>query len=258
MAQAGELRVFRFDSFSPTAVTHGILSRTGGVSPSPWDSLNVGGTVGDDAARVAENRRRAFLALDLNLASAFDVWQVHSADIVVVDQPRGDAPLIRADGMVTRTPGLTLFMRFADCVPIFVLDPVRRAIGMAHAGWLGTVRQAARQLVRTMVEACGSHPPDLVAGLGPSVAAHHYPVGPEVVAAVEAALGPSASEHLSRVEGRTHLDLWSANRALLETEGVRQIELSGHCTACEPGLWYSHRRDQGRTGRLAALLSWNP
>src|SRR3990172_9345637 len=258
LAQAGALRVFRFDSFSETRIQHGVLSRKGGVSPPPWDSLNAGGTVGDDPARVKENRHRVFRSLDLDPASAYDVWQVHSADILVVEAPRGEAAVVKADGMVTQTPGVTLFMRFADCVPILLVDPVRGSVGMAHAGWLGTVRQTARQLVRTMVEACGSKPQDLQAGLGPSIAAHHYPVGRDVVERFESELGPAAKAHFHIVNGRTHLDLWSANRAQLEAEGVRQVEVSGVCTACDLDVWYSHRGEEGRTGRFAALLCWKP
>jgi len=256
LAQAGDAHVYRFDTFPDNLIQHGVLSRTGGVSPAPWDSLNVGGTVGDDPARVSENRLRAFRSLGLDPASSHDVWQVHSADIIVVDGPRGNAPLVQADGMVTRTPGVSLLMRFADCVPILVVDPPRGAIGMAHAGWLGTVRATARQLVRTMVAAFGSRPEDLLAGLGPSIAAHHYPIGPDVVAKLEASLGNAAAAHLSRRDGHTFLDLWSANRALLEDEGVRHVEVSGVCTACDLGLWYSHRAEHGRTGRLAALITW--
>ena len=255
LAQAGALRVFRFDTFPAMEITHGVFSRRGGVSPSPWESLNVGGNLGDQPERVAENRRRAFGALGLDPSEAYDVWQVHSAEIVVVREPRRGEALLRADGMVTDRPGLTLSMRFADCVPILVYDPARRAVGMAHAGWLGTVRQAARQLVRTMVEAFGTQPQDLVAGLGPSIGAHHYPVGPEVAAQIEASLGAAARDHLSSVDGRTLLDLWSANRWLLEGEGVRQIEVAGLCTACDLENWFSHRGEKGRTGRLSALLS---
>lgn len=258
LAQAGALRVFRFDSFPETRIQHGVFSRKGGVSPAPWDSLNTGGMLGDDPDRVRENRQRVFHSLDLDPVSAYDVWQVHSADILVVDAPRGEAPVVKADGMVTRSPGVSLFMRFADCVPILLVDPVQGSVGMAHAGWLGTVRQTARQLVRTMVEACGSRPQDLLAGLGPSIAAHHYPVGQDVVERFESALGPAAKAHLHTVNGRTHLDLWAANRAQLEAEGVRQVEVSGVCTACDLDLWYSHRGDEGRTGRFAALLGWNP
>jgi YfiH family protein len=255
LAQAGALRVFRFATLPENEVIHGVLSRNGGVSPSPWHSLNVGGNIGDAPERVAENRRRAFQALGLDPAEAFDVWQVHSADVVVVQGARHGGTLIQADGMVTDRPGLTLFMRFADCVPILAYDPERNAIGIAHAGWLGTVRQAARALVRTMVQAFGTRPESLLAGLGPSIGAHHYPVGPDVISQFGASLGTSASDHLSTVDGRTHLDLWSASRALLMEEGVRSVEVSGVCTACDLGNWYSHRGEDGRTGRLAAMVS---
>jgi YfiH family protein len=157
--------------------------------------------------------------------------------------------------MVTDRPGLTLFMRFADCVPILVHDPVRKAIGIAHAGWMGTVRQTARALVRTMVTAYGSRPEDLRAGLGPSIAAHHYPVGPDVVEPFGASFGKEARAHLSDKNGRTHLDLWSSNAWLLRDEGVRQVEISGFCTACDLNLWFSHRGEKGKTGRLAAAIA---
>lgn len=255
LAQAGALRVFRFDSFPENEISHGVLSRKGGISPPPWESLNVGGNLGDAPERVAENRQRAFNALALDLSQAFDVWQVHSATILPVTRPRRGEPLIQADGMVTDRPGLTLFMRFADCVPILAYDPRRRAVGIAHAGWLGTVRQTARALVRAMVDSFGTRPEDLVTGLGPSIAAHHYPVGAEVVDQILASMGPRAEAHVLREDGRTHLDLWSANRWQLEQEGVGHIELSGLCTACDLDHWYSHRGEHGRTGRLGAVIS---
>lgn len=258
LTEAGALRLYRFGSFPETPIHHGVFSRKGGVSPAPWDSLNAGGAVGDDPGRVAENRRRAFDSLDLDPASAHDVWQVHSAEILFVDEPRGAGQVVQADGLVTRTPGVTLFMRFADCVPILLVDPVRGAVGMAHAGWLGTVRGVAHRLVQSMVENCGTRPEQLLAGLGPSIAAHHYPVRQDVLDRFETAFGPSFSTHLQTLDGRTHLDLWSANRSQLEAEGVHQIEVSGLCTACDLDLWYSHRGEGGQTGRFAAVLGWNP
>jgi YfiH family protein len=252
---AGALRVFRFESIPPSDVVHAVMTRQGGVSPAPWESLNVGGNLGDDPDRVAENRRRVFDALGLDPSRAHDVWQVHSADIVVVREPRRGGPLRRADGMVTDQPELTLFMRFADCVPIMVFDPARRAVGLAHAGWLGTVRQTARSLVRAMVEGFGSRPEELRAGLGPSIGAHHYPVGDEVVEQFAESFGGNAAAHLSQASGRSHLNLWSANRWLLEDEGVGRIEVSGVCTACDLEHWYSHRGDGGRTGRFAAAIA---
>lgn len=248
------LRLFRFESLNGFDVTHALLTRRGGVSPPPWHSLNVGGGVGDDLARVVANRLRAFAALGCDPESIHDVWQVHSAEVVRADAPRAGAPLVRADAMVTDRPGVTLFMRFADCVPILLVDPRRRAIGLAHAGWLGTVRKTAAAAVRALIRAYGSRARDLWAGIGPSIAAHHYPVGEEVAEQVRQVFGAEARRHLLERDGRVHFDLWSANRALLEAEGVGTVEVAGLCTACDTQAWYSHRAEGGRTGRFGALL----
>ncbi len=247
-------RLYRFTSFSELPVVHGFLTRRGGVSPAPWESLNVGGTVGDDVRRVAENRRRAFAALGRRPESAFDVWQVHSAEVIRARAPRAAEVPPKADAIITDNPQVTLFMRFADCVPILLVDPVRRAAGMAHAGWKGTVRKTVLETVRAMGEAFGSRPEDLHAGIGPSIDAHHYPVGPEVVERFQAAFGDAAPEFLTSTNGSEHLDLWGANRWLLEEAGVKRIELAGICTACHLEDWYSHRGEGGRTGRFGALI----
>jgi YfiH family protein len=163
----GPLRVFQFETLQSNGVTHAIFTRRGGVSPPPWATLNLGAGVGDADERVRANRRLVLEALGLNTDSVFDVWQVHSAEVVVADQPRADAAPRRADAILTDRPSVTLLMRFADCVPILLVDPQRRAIGIVHAGWLGTVRQVVRQAVRSMGQAYGSRPEDLRAGLGP-------------------------------------------------------------------------------------------
>lgn len=251
----GALRVFQFESFPSNRLIHGIFTRRGGSSPPPWASLNLGGTVGDDPARVRENRRQVLAALGLSLESVFDVWQVHSDVVIEATGPRGDLPLEQADGIVSATPGVALVMRFADCVPILLVDPTRDAIGIAHAGWLGTARQVVRTAVRKMSERYGSRPADLIVGLGPSIAAHHYPVGPDVIEVIEKGLGSASAAHLPRIGDRTALDLWSANASILRNEGVRNIEIAGICTACDTQDWYSHRAESGRTGRFGAILA---
>lgn len=251
----GRVRLFQFDSLLSDGVAHGLLTRRGGVSPRPWESLNVGAMVGDDPERVHTNRGLALEALGRDPASVFDAWQVHSAEVVVADGPRGDAPPLQADAILTDRPEVTLMMRFADCVPVLLHDPVRRAVGIVHAGWLGTVRQVLRAALRRMVSAYGTRPADVVAAIGPSIAAHHYPVGPEVVAAFRAAYGATADGHLTAGDDGTRLDLWSANRQVLEEEGVRQIEVSGICSACHTEDWFSHRGEGGRTGRFAAVIA---
>lgn len=252
---SNSLHYFQFKSFLTTDLAHGIFTRHGGVSPEPWRSLNVGGTVGDHTDRVAENRRRVFHALGLDPGSMFDVWQIHSAKSVRADRPRNGRPHQKADIIVTDQPGVTLFMRYADCVPILLYDPKKRAIGLAHAGWLGTVRNAAGAAVEAMVESFGSARSDLQVGLGPSIGPDHYPVGEEVLHRFRESFGEDSDTHITEHDEAIHLNLWSANRALLARKGVVQIELCEICTACHVEDWFSHRAEGGRTGRFGAILT---
>jgi len=250
-----EIRYYQFESFDD-GIVQAIFTRRGGVSPQPWAGLNLGGTVGDDTTRVAENRRRALLALDRPFDSVYDVWQVHSANVVVAEVPRPPAvPHRQADVILTDKPGVTLMMRFADCVPILLYDPARKVIGIAHAGWLGTVRGAVRVAVEAMQARFGSQPGDIHAGIGPSIGPDHYEVGPDVVAQVSQAFEAEASGLLIERGSSVYFDLWAANRLLLEKAGVKQIELAGLCTACFTEDWFSHRAEHGRTGRFGALIA---
>ena len=253
--QAGDLRLHTLDSLNLPGFVHASFTRRGGVSPSPWESLNLGGTVGDERSRVLENKRRALEAVGRSTESLFEVWQVHSADVVHARAPRGEEGLQQADAIITDHPDVTLLMRFADCVPIFLIDPHKRAVGLAHAGWLGTARRTAVHAVEAMARTFGCEARDLMAGIGPSIGPDHYPVGPEVVEAVRQVLGPRADEALSSVNGEIRLDLWRANWVLLEGAGVHRVEVAGVCTACNPGDWYSHRGEAGRTGRFGAMLA---
>ncbi len=142
--QRGELKLFQFELLMQPDIVQGIFTRRGGVSPHPWRSLNLGGTVGDTRTNVIENRRRIFDLMQRPVESIFDTWQVHSDRVVCVDQPRPlESQPIQADAILTNDPRITLFMRFADCVPIFFYDPVKRVIGIAHAGWVGTIKRIA-------------------------------------------------------------------------------------------------------------------
>ncbi len=253
--QVGDLRLYTLDSLNLPGVIHAAFTRRGGVSPAPWASLNLGGTVGDDRNRVLENKRRALEAVGRSPESLFEVWQVHSADVGHARAPRGQEDLQQADAIITDHPGVTLLMRFADCVPVFLVDPRKQAVGLAHAGWLGTARRTVVHAVEAMGRAFGSAAEDLRVGIGPSIGPDHYPVGPEVVEAVRQALGPRADEVLDSTNGVVRLDLWRANRLLLEGAGVKSIEVAGVCTACRPDDWYSHRGEAGRTGRFGAVLA---
>ena len=254
---ADGVRYLTFDIF-PKNVVHAVFTRQGGFSPEPWNSLNVGGTVGDEHQRVRENRYRSFATVGRRRESMFDVWQVHSADVVIANAPHprlNDPPEFKADAIITDNPEVTLFMRFADCTPIMLYDPIKKAVGIVHAGWLGTVKHVPAQAVKAMRAAFGSQPGDILAAIGPSIGPDHYEIGPDVIEQVRYSFGKDADGLLVGQNGHVHFDLWKANKLLLERAGVGQVEVAGLCTACHPDDWYSHRAQQGKTGRFGALIA---
>jgi YfiH family protein len=251
-----QLRYYAFDLLGETNVVQGLFTRQGGISPAPWDSLNLGGTVGDSRENVIENRKRIFDHFGRPVESIFDVWQVHGTNVIASDTPRPlDGVHQKADAILTDRPEITLFMRFADCVPIFLHDPVRKVIGIVHAGWQGTVKKVCAVTVQAMADQYGCRPENILAGIGPSICVEQYEVRSDVADQVEQAFGSDAGALLQRQNGSIHLDLWEANRIILEQSGVRQIQVSGVCTASDTSSWYSHRAEGGKTGRFGALLA---
>jgi YfiH family protein len=147
-------------------------------------------------------------------------------------------------------------MRYADCTPLLFRDPTKGVIGIAHAGWRGTVQGIARQMVEAMTQAYGCRPSDIQAGIGPSIGLERYQVGGDVVEAVHSYFG--TTQGLVRhnpSDGTTYFDLWAANQLDLERAGVEQIEIAGLCTAQRTDEFFSHRAENGRTGRFGAVLS---
>jgi polyphenol oxidase len=249
------LAYYQFDMWA--YVTHGIFTRQGGVSAAPWASLNMGGNVGDDPKAVRCNHERMYAALKVEDNRACSVWQVHSADVLVADAPvRGRRWLALADGMVTDRPGVPLSMRFADCVPLLFYDPVRGVIGIAHAGWRGTVQGVGANVIRLMQQTYGCKPSDIQAAVGPSIGPECYQVGEEVVDAVRVYFGTTDSLiRRDSADGTAYFDLWTANRLDLQRAGVEQIEVAELCTARNTEEWFSHRAEKGRTGRFGAVIA---
>ena len=253
LTQHDNLRFFQFNTI---LTRQAIFTRHGGLSPEPWSSLNVGGTVGDDLTRARANRNLSLQALGCSPESVFDVWQVHGADVVCATAPRPDGESMRqADIILTDNPELTLYMRFADCVPILFHDPRKGVVGVAHAGWMGTLRGVAISAIDMMKKQYGSNPSDIIAGIGPSIGPDHYEVGSDVILQVMQRFGDESDLFLKSHSGQIHFDLWKTNQILLEREGVGNIEVAGICTACNTTDWFSHRAEKGRTGRFGALIT---
>ena len=157
-----------------------------------------------------------FQALNCAPESIFDVWQVHSADAICADAPRSlVADYDKADIIFTDKVEVTLFMRCADCVPLLLHDPRRGVIGVAHAGWMGTLRDVAAASVHAMKEHYGSNPADVVVGIGPSIGPDHFEVGADVIQQVIQKFGDDSEQVLKSHNGKTHFNLWQANRMLL-------------------------------------------
>ncbi|MBT3336308.1 MAG: peptidoglycan editing factor PgeF [Anaerolineae bacterium] len=249
------LRYFQFANL-PSTVTHAIFTRQGGLSPAPWNSLNIGGSVGDDPAHVSANRIRVFEIIGRDPESVFDVWQVHGTRASFALEPRHpNSHEDKADLIFTDRPEITLYMRFADCTPLLFVDTKKNVVGLAHAGWQGTVQGVATAAVKAMQERYNSKLEDIHAAIGPAIGPDHYEVGDEVISQVQAAFGADAEKLLPRVGERRHFDLWAANRLQLEKAGVTKIETAEICTMCNPADWFSHRGEKGKTGRFGALIA---
>ena len=246
-------------SFAGLPVDALVTTRDGGVSAGRYASLNLGLTVGDDPDLVVENRRRAAAALDLDLDDCVFAHQVHGRAVAAVgdgDRGRGtrtldDAPA--CDALVTATPGLGLAALAADCVPMVLVDPDARVLGVVHAGWRGTAARAAAAAVEAMA-GLGAAPARIVAGIGPAIPADRYQVGDEVAEAVRAGLGGAAAGVLAPDgPGHWRLDLVAANRAVLVDAGLASGQIAVWPGGTGPGTPFFSDRAERPCGRFAAL-----
>ena len=249
------LKYYQFETLLFNELTQAVFSRLGGGSPIPWKSLNLGGTVGDDPVRVQKNKDILLGAIGYSSKQLSQVHQVHSAKVEIVTGPDNNkSGLPQADAMITNIPGILLLMRFADCVPILFYDPVNKAAGIAHAGWQGTVKEVAFAVVNEMKKQYGTNPSDLIAGIGPSIGPDHYQIGIDVIDAVKDTYGNNWDQVLTPGPDEVKFNLWKANEITLRKAGVNDIETAGICTFCSVAEWFSHRGENGKTGRFAAVI----
>ncbi len=245
------------------AVIASVASRHGGVSEGSFASLNLSYAVGDEAGRVRENRHRLAEAVGFAEDGIVCAAQVHGHRVVYVDRQSAGAGYVGhetairdADGLITDQPGLTLWLGFADCVPVLAYDPRRRAVGIAHAGWRGTLAGIARELVVSLQTRLGCRVADLLVGVGPSIGPCCYAVGPDVIGAFQATWRDVDGLFAPGPGDTLHLDLWEANRRLLIGAGVpaENVLIARQCTACHVNEFFSHRAQHGRAGRIAAVI----
>lgn len=270
--QQGSSLYFQFDHFSQyPEISHAVFSRQGGLSAGPYASLNTGLSVGDDRHAVFANRRLLTEALERSAWPMATSWIVHGDEVIEVgaewkldhDELRDPGYRRRGDALMTREPGVFLLISFADCLPVLYFDPVQRVAAIAHAGWRGTSLGIADLTVQALTERYGSRPADLRVGLAPAIGPCCYEVGPDVLESFERLPRVMASvafqPHPDGHADRWTFDLKETNRRQLLAAGVapEHIEVMPFCTGCRTDLFFSHRREQGKTGRFAVLMGLN-
>ncbi|MBI3003779.1 MAG: peptidoglycan editing factor PgeF [candidate division NC10 bacterium] len=246
-------------------IHHAFSTRRGGVSRPPFHTLNLGSGVPDDPAAVRENRRRFFGAFGLDPSRVVRVRQAHGDEVLVVDGALADRenfPRLLLDehsaydAMVTDREGLALVITTADCLPIFIADPVRRAVAAVHAGWRSTLKGIAAKALAALVAAYATRPADCVAAIGPGILGCCFEVDEPVVGPLRAAIPAWESFARPVRPGHWLLDLAALNAHLLAEGGLppAQIHRTGLCTACRTDLFYSYRAEKPLTGRMMSAL----
>ena len=251
-----------FEQF--TDIVHGFSTRLGGVSEGIYASMNLSFTRGDEDAAVHENYRRFAAALGFSEKDIVTSDQTHTANVrIITEEDRGNGitkprPYMDVDGMITNVRGLVLATFYADCVPLYFVDPVHHAIGLSHSGWRGTVAKIGAVTVRKMQETYGTDPKDVYAAIGPSICQECYEVSEDVILEFQKSFAPEHWEKLfyKKENGKYQLKLWEANKIIFTEAGITEnhISMPGICTCCNPEFLFSHRASHGKRGNLGAFL----
>jgi YfiH family protein len=247
-------------SLSVAGVKHGFTTRLGGVSQGDFSSNNLSSLVDDDPAAVEENRRRFERETGLRWEDLAGLSQVHEDGVLVVDRPVAELPPVEQrcfDASVSDRPEAVLAVRTADCVPLLLFCPERRVAAAVHAGWRGSLSGIAARAVESMTAAYACLPADLLAAIGPCIHVDAFEVGAEVFEPFHSRFGAPVAQRRSAA---LHVDLVAANQQVLLEAGLSadRIEVIDHCTCARDDLFYSHRRDKGRTGRQMAFICVAP
>lgn len=264
LSDYGKTKICEMPSFNRSdMVIHGFSTRVGGVGSSPYDTLNLAFHVGDEQNAVIENRKIFCQGLGTDISRIVSARQVHGTNIVVVksaDIGLGafsyDTAIPDTDGIVTNEPGLLLATFYADCVPIFILDPVKRVIASVHAGWKGTAARIGEKAIKSMSINFGTEPSDCLVGIGPSIGSCCYEVDKPVLNVLRREFKWWQDVLEEDKTGKVTLNLWDTNRRIMVESGILSdnIELARMCTCCNQQMFFSYRGSSGVTGRMGAFL----
>lgn len=258
------LPLLRFPLLDETGIVeNAFTTREGGISEGIFESLNLSFTRGDAPDAVKENYRRIAAAFGKEVSDIVCSDQTHTTNVRRVDRTYGgcgvikDRPYTDVDGLVTDEPGLILATFYADCVPLYFVDPVHKAIGLSHSGWRGTVERMGQATLNKMKAEFGTDPADVYAAIGPSICQDCYEVSEDVADAfTEAFAGHEEEILIDKGNGKYQLDLWKANEIVMMDAGVKRehLAVTNICTCCNERLLFSHRASKGKRGNLGAFL----
>lgn len=261
---SGGVVYYTFPAFDAVSfVRHGFSTRFGGVSEGIYDSMNLSFTRGDDPQRVRENFHCFCAAVGVDSRHAVISAQEHHTVVynaTAADRGRGvlrERGYTDIDGLLTDEPDVVLFTQYADCVPLFFVDPVKRIVGTAHAGWRGTAAKMGAVMVERMISDYGCRHEDILAAVGPSIGPCCFEVDEPVRQAFAEAVdfAPACTREVGN--GKSYIDLWEINRRTLVEAGVKaeHITMTDLCTRCHPDVFWSHRATGGQRGSLAGCIA---
>lgn len=246
-------------------VTHGFSTRLGGVSEGIYSCMNLSFARGDKEEAVCENFRRMAKALNVKVEDFVFSRQTHMTNVRVVREEDRGKGIVKpldydaVDGLVTNVPGICLATFYADCVPLFFVDSVHKAIGLSHSGWRGTVGKIGKVTVECMAKEYGTNPKDVFAAVGPSICQDCYEVSEDVIEQFREHFEERYWQELfyQKKNGKYQLNLWKANEIVFLEAGIlrEHIAVTNVCTCCNPDVLFSHRASKGRRGNLGAFMA---
>ncbi|MGC3978327.1 MAG: peptidoglycan editing factor PgeF [Paludibacteraceae bacterium] len=246
-------------------INHFTSTRNTGVSQGDFFSLNLGVYSGDEAENIQKNFNLLFDFIGIKPYQLFIPHQTHGDEIMVIDNPflnqdneTQKTLLYGKDALITNLPNVYVGVTTADCVPILIYDPVKKAVGAVHAGWRGTCAKVLSKTIEKMGTVFNSNPSDMLAAIGPSISVNVYDVGNELIAEFKNA-GFNTYEIFQLKDEKVYLDLWEANGNLLLEKGLRNknIEVTGRCTFTEYETFFSARKLGIKSGRMISVIGIN-